>query len=618
MRRLTKLLQEKLFFLVTAMSVFAAYYILFSGYFPNAAGGLGHDYMQQFPNLLAGYYWFQQNGIFSVPWFNPAQCGGVPFYPDAGHGLYSLPQFLVLLVNPLTAIKLTFLIFALAGFVGFYLLLRRKFEVNQYYALLGATLFLFNGFYVHRMIIGHPFHAFMLFPFLPILLLPGRAQGSDRFRKNFYYGALAGVIIAYMFHSAMMHIIPPVVLAVCVVLLIYSATHGRQKAAWFRLAVAIILAIGLSSSKLVASFSFLKQFPRDYYTLPGFPNFFDAVSVMMQSVFTRPPVEMTDRLITNAQWAIDRQELEFGVTPLPLLIILVASVRYVATKKPREMIPDKRVIAHVLAIGLLLVIPLAVNFYQPSWNAILKSIPIIKSSSLLLRWFAMYIPVSILFAVLLANSWQLTARYASWIALGALIVVIGYQAAENRAYYDAQRYDWTPIVQAYEQSRSSGAVKPIQGVATHGESPAEKSLQQNNLMVAGLSQFKCYDAVFGYRLEWLPVGDLHQGSALDIHDDHLNVKNPACYVFPQENNCQPGDHFKAVQRTEAEAFLDYKPFPFRKSLPQRVVDAFNLGFLMLVGVTVMSPIAKFVIDKLRGPSARHDEPRRVKAKSRKR
>ncbi len=125
-RTLMKKLRENAFTIISSAVVLLAYGVIFGSYFPNAAGGLGHDYKQQLPNLLAGYYWFQQNGFFSIPWFNPAQCGGVPFYADPGHGLYAIPQFLVLFFNPVIAVKITFFLFALAGYTGFYILLRRN------------------------------------------------------------------------------------------------------------------------------------------------------------------------------------------------------------------------------------------------------------------------------------------------------------------------------------------------------------------------------------------------------------------------------------------------------------------------------------------------------------
>jgi hypothetical protein len=54
---------------------------LFLRWLPNENGTLGHDYTYFFPALLNGYFWFMENG-FAVPWFTPAQCGGVASYPN--------------------------------------------------------------------------------------------------------------------------------------------------------------------------------------------------------------------------------------------------------------------------------------------------------------------------------------------------------------------------------------------------------------------------------------------------------------------------------------------------------------------------------------------------------
>ena len=43
-----------------------AYFLLFTRYFPNAHGGLGHDYLQVFPALLDGARWFWENGLTHI------------------------------------------------------------------------------------------------------------------------------------------------------------------------------------------------------------------------------------------------------------------------------------------------------------------------------------------------------------------------------------------------------------------------------------------------------------------------------------------------------------------------------------------------------------------------
>lgn len=608
MRALIKKFREHAFFIITSAIVIAAYFVIFGAYFPNANGGLGHDYEQQLPNLLTGYYWFQNNGLFSIPWFSPAQCGGVPFYADPGHGLYALPQLIVPFFNPVLAVKLTFFIFALAGYFGFYFLLKRRFNADARLAVLGATLFLFNGFYAYRMIIGHPFHAFMLLPLLAFLLIaepapPGMPPPRKFFsKKNIFVSALAGAIIAYMFHSAMMHIIPPVILAVVVILLIHAYLCGGRKEVWLRFGAACIMALGLASSKLIASLSFLAYFPRDYYSLPGFPKIAEALEIAFKSLFFRPPLEQAMKSIANNQWAFGQHELEFGITPLPLIIILAAAVFYLyrlIRKQTKPAMPSKRAMVYFTAIALLLFIPIALNFYAPAWNKFLKILPLIKSSSLLLRWFAAYIPIFILAGILVINSWQKTRKYAAWIAAASIVFVIGYQFSENRAYYDAQTYNGEVINRAYARAKSSHAAMPIRGVSIYDpDERPDPARGQNDMMVVGFSQIACYNAIFGYRLEKLPIGDMRPGLVFETAGKHFNIKNPACYVFPKENNCVSGDHFRIDQHADAEKFLQYKPYPFAKSPLQKLADVINVIFLFLFTLVLIYPAVLSVRKRL--------------------
>lgn len=64
---------------------------------------------------------------------------------------------------PLLAVQITFLVFAASGVLGFYSLLRDALMISTPASVFGATLYLFNGFYGHRAIVGHfTFHVFML------------------------------------------------------------------------------------------------------------------------------------------------------------------------------------------------------------------------------------------------------------------------------------------------------------------------------------------------------------------------------------------------------------------------------------------------------------------------
>ena len=109
--------------------------LIFAGIYlpllPTAQGGLGHDYSYFLPQLLAGSYWMHENGPLAVPWFTPAWLGGVPFYPNPQNLYHSLPQQLCAVLDPLSAVRLTLVLFFAVGFSGTYRLLRGAFRVSR-------------------------------------------------------------------------------------------------------------------------------------------------------------------------------------------------------------------------------------------------------------------------------------------------------------------------------------------------------------------------------------------------------------------------------------------------------------------------------------------------------
>ena len=105
------------------------FYFVFQSFFPGN-GMMGADYSLFFPSMLDGVFWYKVNGLTAVPWFTPAFGGGLPKFPNPQSVYYSLEQFLCFVTDPLTSIKITLFLFALVGFVGFYLLLKRIFHAQ--------------------------------------------------------------------------------------------------------------------------------------------------------------------------------------------------------------------------------------------------------------------------------------------------------------------------------------------------------------------------------------------------------------------------------------------------------------------------------------------------------
>ena len=231
----------------------------------------------------------------------------------------------------------------------------------------------------------------------------------------------------------------------------------------------------------------------------------------------------------------------------------------------------------------VLVFPLAINYYTPSWNAFLKQLPILGSSSSLIRWISVYIPVVIVVATLTVERVDTLHRHRLLLCvLGvAGVVVLGLSA--DRSFYEAEDYDPALMVSAFGRARAGTWEPRISYVGRSRDAEGRTHVMggRNESLAFGTSQLRCYEPLFGYRLEDFPVRALHEGSVLDETEGVLNLKRPSCFVYPEENGCRPGDHFGVTMSEEATRFAAYRGVAFRFSRLQRVVNTLSLSSLSL-------------------------------------
>lgn len=563
----------------------AAYHLTFGQFFPTRIGMLGHDYSRVLPDLLDGYFWFRNNGLFEPFWFTPAFCGGQPALGDPAFTFYSVAQFLAFFVNPLTSIYATVLLFASAGFWGFYLLLRFCFDTSRQAAVLGGALFMFNGFFIYRMMIGHfIYHGMMLIPLIAWFLL--RPITKSLARGTLLNGAAVGCMVSYGTYSGLVSLLLPCAVAVLAIICMHRLAGRESPGLVPRSLVAMLVSIGLSAAKLAATLSFLHNFPRSDYTLPGIASLWDALQLLFSALFLAPPdiAEQAKPLLAGVPWALDRQEWEYGVTVIPLLITLTGMASVLRRMREVQPRPNSARWGWLALLGFVLTLPLMLNIYTPDWNAFLKQVPLIRSSSNLLRWFLVYIPIITLIAALFLDRISPLASHRNGMLMAALAALILINAFKDRAFYHAQPYRPDAIVNAWKASRTGVTTPRIQyiGALIDANNRIQMPGNRNDEIAHGGSQLACYNAVFGYRLEHFPVKALHLGPVLAETNGLLNIKNPACYTYPEQNNCAPGDHFTAAQREAAQAFVSYKPYPFNFSPGQQVANRVTLATLALL------------------------------------
>jgi hypothetical protein len=296
------------------------------------------------------------------------------------------------------------------------------------------------------------------------------------------------------------------------------------------------------------------------------------------------------RSLTNDQPLLDRHEFEFSVTPVPAILMGIAFGCWLYRHLRSGVWPALRARTIVLVLLLLAVLamPIALNTYEPDWNALLKSLPVLGSASTLFRFLFVYVPVIAVATALALDSLCRSAPRRAILSAAACAAVIAMHAVVDRGFYAAQAYDPLPVSNAFRQARAPEFMPSITRIGAHMDPQGKLVLRsnRNDALIQRVSQLACYNPMFGYALENFPFGSLRPGDPLQEHDGALNLKNPACYLFPRENGCEPGSHFTASQRAEAERFLGYGRYPFNRSTAQHVADVVNR--LSLVAVPLLA------------------------------
>jgi hypothetical protein len=561
-------------------------------YMPNEAGRLGADYAYFLPSLLAGEFWHVTNGWWWLPWFSPAACGGVPFYANPQGAYLSVPQFLTFAMGPLRAVQSTFLLFAAAGFAGTHHLSRRRFGLSRAASLMAAVLFLLNGFFAARLLVGHlSFAPFMLLPALGSCMLGRPAPAaSDGLARETLRCAGFGVITAVMLQAGMAVLMPPAFLSLLILLAMHLLVTGQGPAApLLRLAAGTATGLVLCAAKLAAVGALMAHLPRDAYPLPGFASLPESAWVAVRALFFRPSPAMRAQLI-GTPLHFELHEFTYGVGPVPLILMLAAAWlawRRRATAPPAK---DWRIPLCWAALAALLLVPSALNTVAPVWTPFLKSLPVIGNSSSLLRWFAAYMLPAILGGSIaldqLAGHGLLGGARMAALGMGATVLAL---LVSDRGFYGAAgagNYDPARIEESWRAVAASGQAPPITALTmtTDAQGKPEMSQDGQGALVSGLSQINCYEPLFGYFLEAFPRGALHPGSVYEqTADGRLNLKNPACYVFPGANGCKPGDAFRATQLAQAQDFTAWRPYGWAR--PGWAIAA---GWLNLIGGVAVS------------------------------
>jgi len=490
-----------------------------------------------------------------------------------------------------------------------YLFCKRSMQLETAPSILAASIWMFNGFSTHHHLVGHiGFLDFLLAPLVTWLLVSKEPLSWQAKASRIGF---SGLLVAGALHAGLGSLMVPFGFCVWGLACLAIIRGAPWRQFYILASTTAVLALGIATSKIVAASALMKNFPRAQYPLPGISSFTDHLEFVTTLLF-RPEEEnfvAKASMLINRAIGIGPHELAFDLTLVPLIVTLGACLIILVTNRqavPIKIAPEK--VSHLVLFSILTIIPLALLYYSPEWNATLKQLPVIKSTSAPWRWLVELSPfICVLCANALSRALGHRPAFRILITVLAITSLVTLKATVPREFYETQSYNPTPILEAFQKSQAPEFTPRISAIGAYLDDAGNIAYtsHQNDLIAIGASQAFCYNPLFGYNIENFEIRTLRPGNPLSARDGVLNLKNPACYVFPKENDCQPGDHFKDTieERKAAERFINYRQLSFKFSKTQELANLVStISLIIALSLIAAAVVIKIPVWSNRKPS----------------
>lgn len=584
---------KKIIFSISIVIIFLIHQLIFQHYLN--LGKYHFDYQSVLSRLLFGKIWFLNNG-FSIPWFTPHICCGLPFYANPQSEFYSLPQFLIFFFKPLNVFKIVFFIYSLIAFSGIFLLLRKIFKFDYIICLLGSTLLLFSHYYSFHYLAGHIAWGLTTFTPLFFLLCCYAFNNHPNHQISLIYILLSGLFFAMIIHGGGSRVLTDLLLSTFFMMLIHIYVFNNYKIISFT-ALPILIGLIISSSKIYSSLSFLSNISKRNLEHIYFNSLYDFVLGIFKLFFLIPNLSLKDHYFSK--WNFTIEELSFNVTIIPLLLFVL----YLRTFPKFKKTTPSRISIYVFFLTLIVLI--LSNFSNTLIGSFIVSLPIINLDWISFRLLASLIIPLCIFSCFMIK--QLNFKKINYAVTVCIAIIISQNLLFDKTiFYKALKHDISDFMnfEINNKNIEKFRIDKIYSEVTTDYKYLSKSSHENFLNNKSV-QF-CYFPILGYDLDILKpiVNDLVfstsqraikydqeirilEGDPLLNNQGNLNFINPSCYTNPDQTECKKDYYFKAHQKDELIKFLNYKKFNFEHLKSQvffNLLSVFTLIFSILITV----------------------------------
>ena len=618
-------LNKRISFLLISFVIIFIYNLIFLPYLNT--GFYHYDFQSFLTRFIFGKIWFLKNGL-SIPWFGPHICCGIPFYGDPESQYYSINQLLFLFLSPLSAIKIIFVLYSFVAFYGTYLLLRKTFIFSRNSSLLGSCLFLFNHYVSFHYLSGHM--SWGIFSAIPLYFylssIPSSIDNNQKL-KSIFFILISSLFFTLMIHSGGTRMIVEIMLSLYFITLMHVFKFKNFRILIF-ISISTILGLLISSSKIYAAWSFVSGISRDISPL-YFDNLIDFTSAFFHFFFFIPSSDVLDK-VGNLTARLSLEELSFNISIVPFILIII----YIRTLPSIKQDNIQKISLFGILLGALILILL--NFSNTYIGQLIQKIPIITTDWISFRLLAPFIFLFIIFSSYIVD--KLKFKKENTVVTIFIFIIIFQNIFFDRNKLLSQfKFSLRPLFDHQVSLENINNFKINKIISIMGENDEFSGPKQHYRFLQNESMQFCYFSNFGYELEYLaPIVkdlifnkkitlkpkkniDLYENPSLSIFpgkslkganfyigdplkekDGKLNFINPACYLYPNENNCKNNFHFKSNEKDRLIKFLNYNPYDFKFSQLQNLFNILSL--ILFYGSIIFILIFIFFLRNKKNPS----------------
>ena len=253
-------------------------------------------------------------------------------------------------------------------------------------------------------------------------------------------------------------------------------------------------------------------------------------------------------------------------------------------------------------------VPIFLNINLFNQYQFIEKIPVLKNNWVRFRWFSIYIIPIIIFSGLLIQNLNFSELAKKKIAVSMILLLLIQSFIKDKSWhYDDLKYD-TKKLMSFHKNFKKNNIFEVKGPAILMDNNGlpKHSDNKNDLFFSSYSPLTCYQPIFGYGLEKLDASKIifnnkhlfKDGSYIlysnkfDIKENNFSFFNPSCFIFPEENNCLPGDTFKISEKEKLSKFTKYNKFIFEQNKFQKIS---NFISFIVFAICLIYLIYSFII-----------------------